>query len=51
VNCCEHLSKCDIQSALQWGETICGLVYVFNGGRNTSAHWYVPSPLPEVSYT
>lgn len=48
--CCWHLSNTDIKSALQWGESVCGIVYVDRGGRRTSVHWYVPTPIPEVIY-
>ncbi len=47
---CSHLSPPDIKSALEWGETVCGLVYVDSGGRRTSVHWYVPYPIPNVIY-
>ncbi len=47
---CWHLSAMDIRTALEWGETICGLVYVDDGGRHTDVHWYVPAPIPVVIY-
>lgn len=48
--CCWHLSDDDIKSALQWGEAICGIVYIDSGGHRSTVHWYAPSPLPEVTY-
>lgn len=47
---CWHLSNADIRSALQWGESICGVVYVDSDGRRSFVHWYVPSPIPAVAY-
>lgn len=48
--CCQHLSDCDIQSAVSYGEAVCGLVYVYAEGTRTDVHWYIPNPLPEVLY-
>lgn len=48
--CCWHLSSSDIKSAMSWGETICGVVHVDEGGKRSSVHWYVPAPLPQVYY-
>lgn len=50
VACCWHLSSADIESALEYGETVCGIVYVFDGGQKSSVHWYIPNPIPKVSY-
>jgi hypothetical protein len=48
---CWHLSRTDMLSAMQYGETVCGLVFVTkSGGKRTSVHWYVPHPMPEVVY-
>lgn len=48
--CCWHLSKSDIQSALSYGETVCGIVFVTENGSRTDVHWYIPHPIPEVFY-
>lgn len=48
--CCWHLSSTDINVALEIGELICGLIYVFDEGKRTQAYWYVPSPIPKVKY-
>lgn len=48
---CWHLSDFDIRSALKWGESICGLVFVDSGGARTQVYWYVPQPIPDVIYT
>lgn len=48
--CCWHLSVADIKSAQEYGEAICGIVYVDNGGKRSSVSWYDPTPLPEVIY-
>ncbi len=50
VDCCWHLSGADIESALEFGESICGIVYVFDEGKKSSVHWYVPHPIPKVKY-
>jgi proteasome lid subunit RPN8/RPN11 len=47
---CWHLSTTDIKSALKDGESVCGVVYVYDGGHRTEVHWYVPSPLPKVIF-
>jgi hypothetical protein len=48
--CCWHLSKTDIKSALEYGEAVCGIVYVDEKGTRTSVHWYIPRPIPDVAY-
>ena len=50
IECCWHLSSVDIESALTWGEAICGLVYVYEKGKKSTVHWYVPNPIPKVAY-
>lgn len=45
---CEHLSDVDIRTAMRFGESICGLVYVYAGGERTDVRWYVPHPLPKI---
>jgi len=47
---CPHLSSMDIRSAIRFGETVCGVVYVYNGGKNTEIHWQIPTPEPVVKY-
>ena len=47
---CWHLSTTDIETAIKDGESVCGLVYVYNRGRRSDLHWYIPKPLPEVAY-
>ena len=47
---CPHLSDTDIRSAIKMGETICGVVHVYNGGKNTEICWQVPTPVPTVRY-
>jgi hypothetical protein len=49
--CCWHLSKTDIKSALKDGETVCGLVYVYDAGKRSDVHWYLPHPIPTVEYS
>ena len=50
VETCEHMSELDTQSAVKFGELVCGIVYVFDEGHKTEVHWYVPIALPEVDY-
>jgi len=47
---CWHLSKSDIRSALKWGEAVCGVVFVDSDGHRTDVHWYIPNPIPKVTY-
>ena len=47
---CWHLSKSDIKSALQWGETVCAIVFVDEEGSRSAVHWYIPAPIPKVIY-
>ena len=47
---CWCLSEQDVRTAMAWGESVCGLVYVYDRGKRTSLHWYIPQPLPEVAY-
>ncbi len=46
VDCCGHLSEADVLSAVEFGETICGVVYVYDSGKKSVLNWYVPTPLP-----
>lgn len=45
--CC-HPSESDIKSALKDGETVMAIIYVYEGGSRTSAHFYVPAPIPQI---
>lgn len=47
---CWHLSKTDIKGALKDGETVCGIVYVDEEGSKSEVHWYIPHPIPTVSF-
>lgn len=47
---CAHPSDPDIQSALENGELVMAIVYVYAKGTKTDVAWFVPAPLPEVVY-
>lgn len=49
-DCCHHLSPHDIKSAIEFGEVICGIVFVDEEGTRSDVYWSVPNPIPEVTY-
>lgn len=48
--CCWHMSDADTKTALEYGEAISGIVYVYEGGSRTSVHWYEARPQIEVVF-
>lgn len=50
IDTCQHLSECDVETAIDHGELICGICYVFNEGRHTEVYWHQPVASPAVEY-
>lgn len=46
--CCEHPSDSDNITALENGETIMAIVFLWAEGTRSSVHWYVPQQAPVV---
>lgn len=47
---CWHMSPTDVKSALEYGEAICGIVFVDQQGHRSEVHWYIPAAPPVIEY-
>lgn len=50
ASACHHLSPADVETAIDNGEIVSGICYVFMDGTRTEIHWHQPVPLPTVQY-